>query len=413
MTWDATAVKVATKSIGQVESGMKYDAVNPTDPITVGIFQWFGTRAASILIRMKTENPSSWTGVGAALAADITAHSGTDAFWNTRYLTAAEVASIKPVLVANVAIQDNQASVDLTTYKNVAVAQGMDADANTDAVIFFCNMYNQSPREALRVLAVAGPESSLDRLYAYCLNNTVLGRYRTRYRDAYNIILAHDTTGVGTGATGTVPVTPGDGGSGTRPTTDIKYLQKSGAQFVMKFKDGHSLFFVPSTSGVWVPQADNAIGAPDVPPPTSTPPSGVQTLLRNYMLSKTDVYAYSQGASRLTPDKNMSTDCSGLVYWAYKTIANTYIGTWTGNQIGYGTLVTKDKATAIAETGLVVGDLIFYRWSSGSPATYDHVDMYIGGGQVSGHGGPDPGPDVMTMSGRISAADSIMVRRYV
>lgn len=413
MTWDSTAVNVGIKSIGQVESEMKYDSINPTDPITVGLFQWFGTRAAAILFRMRDENPSDWTGVAASLEASLTAHVATDSYWVTRYFTQTEIVSIKPVLLNNVDIQDNQASTDLTVYKNVAVSQGMNADTNTNAVLFFCNMYNQSPREALRVLAAAGAESSLDRLYAYCLNNPVLGQYRTRYKDAYDIIVAQDTSGVGAGGSGTSGPTPGDGGASTRPTSPIQYLQRVGDQYVIKFKDGHDLFCVPNGSGIWVPQADSTLGAETPTPPDGEPPSGVQALLRTWMLDHTDDYAYSQGASRLTPDVNMSTDCSGLVYWAYKTIANKYIGTWTGNQISYGTLVTTNKATAIAETGLIVGDLIFYRWSSGSPNTYDHVDMYIGGGEVSGHGGPDAGPDTMTMSGRISAADSIMVRRYV
>lgn len=411
--WDSTAIQVATKSIGQVESQMEYDAVNASDPITVGIFQWFGVRAAAILDRMRDENPTHWSGVAATLTADLTAHTATDSFWNTRYLTQAEIVSVKPVLVANVVIQDNQASVDLTAYKNVAVNQGMDENANTNAVIFFCNMYNQSPKSALRVLANAGPESNLDRLYAYCLNDSVLGQYRTRYKAAYDIIVAQDTSGVGSGGTGGTPPTPGDGGGGSRPTTDIKYLQKVGDQHALKFKDGHTLFLVPNGSGIWIPRVDSSIGADEPTPSDGTPPTGVQNLMRQWLIDHTDDYAYSQGASRLTPDKNMSTDCSGLMYWVYKTIANKYIGTWTGNQISYGTLVTTSKAVALAETSLVIGDLVFYRWSSGSPSTYDHVNMYIGSNQVSGHGGPDPGPDVLSHSGNISSADSIMVRRYV
>lgn len=413
--WDATAVKVATKSIGQVESGMKYDAVNGRDPITVGIFQWFGTRAAHILMRMRDENAAQWSGVGAALVSDLSTHSDTDSFWNTRYLTQAEIVSVKPMLAAsgNVIIQDNQASVDLNTYKTVAENQGMDADANTNAVIFFCNMYNQSPREALRVLAAAGPTSSMLRLYNYCLNNTVLGKYASRYKTAYDIILAQDTTGVGDGGTGDADPTPGDGGSGKRPTTDIRYIKRATDTLLIQYKDGHNLLCVPNGSGVWLPQADNDIGAPDVPEPDSPPPSDVQNLMRTWLIDHTDDYAYSQGASRLDPNKNMYTDCSGLMYWVFKTIANKYIGTWTGNQITYGSLVTTSKSVAIAETTLQVGDLVFYRWHASSPQTYDHVDMYIGSNQVSGHGGPDPGPDVLTFDTRVTAADSIMVRRYV
>jgi hypothetical protein len=417
MTWDATAIKVATKSIGQVESGMKYDATNPTDPITVGIFQWFGTRAANILMRMRDENPADWSGVGAALVSDLTTYSETNSFWNTRYMTKAEAVSVKPVLLNNVDIQDNQAFIDLEIYKDVAVNQGMDEDTNTNAVIFFCNMYNQSPREALRVLANAGVNSSLDRIYAYCLNNPVLGQYRSRYKEAYDIIVAQDITGVGDGGSGD-PDSPGGDSGSSRPTTDIAYVSSVGDSLHIKYKDTHTLTAVPDGHGNWVPQADNSLGS-DTPSDVDGPPNtgDIQADMRQWLIDHNDDYAYSQGPSRLTPDKNMYTDCSGLLYWVFKLIANVYIGTWTGDQYNRGTLVTKSATVAKDETTLAVGDLVFYRWSSGSPSTYDHVAMYIGSNEIESHGGPDPGPDLQSHDGAIDSAigggGSIMVRRYV
>jgi cell wall-associated NlpC family hydrolase len=139
--------------------------------------------------------------------------------------------------------------------------------------------------------------------------------------------------------------------------------------------------------------------------------------MRQWLIDHENDYAYSQGPSRLTPDKNMYTDCSGLMYWVYKIIANVYIGTWTGDQSKKGTLVTTSATVAKAETTLTVGDLVFYRWHSGSPSTYDHVAMYIGSNEIESHGGPDAGPDLQSHSGAIDSAigggGSIMVRRYV
>ena len=63
MTYDATAKKLAVKVIGTVESNLNYGSVNYNDPITVGIAQWFGTRAAALLDRMEVENSSEWYGV--------------------------------------------------------------------------------------------------------------------------------------------------------------------------------------------------------------------------------------------------------------------------------------------------------------------------------------------------------------
>lgn len=52
--WDADAKKLAIKAIATVESNLRYDAINYNDPITVGISQWYGTRAAHLLMQIRT-----------------------------------------------------------------------------------------------------------------------------------------------------------------------------------------------------------------------------------------------------------------------------------------------------------------------------------------------------------------------
>jgi cell wall-associated NlpC family hydrolase len=415
MTWDATAIKVGIKSIGAVESSMNYGAVNSSDPITVGLFQWFGTRASAILRRMQTENGAI---MPTSIEASLSAHSDTDSYWTTRYLTASEINALKPILVANQPIQDNQAASDLNDYKQTGVNLGINADINTHTLLFFCNMYNQSPREALRVLSFAGPTASLDRIYAECLNNSVLGKYRTRYQQAYTIIKNDDYSGVGdtTGSGGT-STDPGGDPSTSRPTTDITNVRTIGDHLLIRFKDGHALTCYSNGAGAWIPAADSTLGA-DVPPDTSgtTPPTAITDII-NWLAAHDNAFDYSQGAGRLDPITNGYTDCSGLMYYAFKNFANMAIGTWTGDQSKNGTLIT--TSASVAEDGSTVqpGDLVFYRWHSSSPSTFDHVAMYIGSNQIQSHGGPDPGPDIQSHSGAIDSAiaggGSIMVRRYV
>ena len=89
MAWDTEAKKLAFKAIGTVESSLRYNAVNYNDPITVGVMQWFGTRAADILNRMRLENPSSWTGVAASINNDLQNKPTTSAnrtWWESREL---------------------------------------------------------------------------------------------------------------------------------------------------------------------------------------------------------------------------------------------------------------------------------------------------------------------------------------
>lgn len=414
MTWDATAIKVGIKSIGAVESSMNYGAVNPTDPITVGLFQWFGTRASSILRRMQTENGAV---MPTSIASSLSTHSDTDSYWNTRYLTQAEVNALSPILVANQPIQDDQASIDLDIYKNVGVGQGINADTNTHTLLFFCNMYNQSPREALRVLAIAGPSATLDRIYAVCLNNAVLGQYRSRYQQAYTIISTDDTSGVGdTTGSGGGSSDPGGSPTGGKLTTNISHVKMVGEHVLIRFKDGHALQCWSNGTGLWMPKADSTIGA-DVPDTSGTPPPTAATDMKDWLIAHNDAFEYSQGAGRLDPVTNGYTDCSGLMYYVYKTIANVAIGTWTGDQSTKGTLITTSATTAKDGATLQVGDLVFYRWHSSSPSTFDHVAMYIGSDQIESHGGPDPGPDLQSHSGAIDSAiaggGSIMVRRYL
>ena len=46
--------------IGEVESNWNWTAVNYNDPITIGMMQWYGTRAAALLNRVKNEMPTAY-----------------------------------------------------------------------------------------------------------------------------------------------------------------------------------------------------------------------------------------------------------------------------------------------------------------------------------------------------------------
>src|SRR5690349_2635882 len=110
MTYDDNAKKVAVKAIGTVESNLNYVAVNYNDPITIGFMQWYGTRAAALLGRIRTENPSSWTGVESSLTTALDTHAANDGnYWNNRYLARDEGESLRPVLNNNKSIQNQQA----------------------------------------------------------------------------------------------------------------------------------------------------------------------------------------------------------------------------------------------------------------------------------------------------------------
>lgn len=84
---------------------------------------------------------------------------------------------------------------------------------------------------------------------------------------------------------------------------------------------------------------------------------------------------YVYGGTSLTN----GTDCSGFVMSVFKNF-NVSLPRTSGSQSNSG--------TAISESDLLPGDLIFY---SGSSGTVNHVALYIGNGQVIHASSPDTG----------------------
>jgi len=262
MTYDATAQKLAVKVIGTVESNLNYGSVNYNDPITVGVAQWYGVRAAAILDRMRDTGDGNWYGVEPSLANQLDTIPATHPFWNGRYLTTVEGESLTGALTRYQGLQNTQLIEDLDAYKTVAAAHGVDPDANTATMIFFFAMYHQGPAYALNVLDSVGGTATLDQIYAACLADPVLGKYGARYKSAYDLIVVEDLTGV----TPTPPVTPPP----TQPNGNARTIVAAGDLLIVRFTDGERVTYYPSGRGQWVPR--KAGDAPPAPTPVQPPP---------------------------------------------------------------------------------------------------------------------------------------------
>ena len=147
---------------------------------------------------------------------------------------------------------------------------------------------------------------------------------------------------------------------------------------------------------------------PDPPPPAS---GGMQDALVAWVTGKVGQYAYSQAGGRLSPDTSGYTDCSALLWYCYRQVAHIEIGQWTGGQQSYGSIII-DVGQPLDESKMVKGDLVFFTWG-GYNLNFDHVEMYIGNGQICGHGGPGYGPVVKSLASNWGAASQRRVRRYV
>lgn len=123
---------------------------------------------------------------------------------------------------------------------------------------------------------------------------------------------------------------------------------------------------------------------------------------------------YSQEAGLRTNIPGGYCDCSGLVWWLYNQRGHS-IGTWTGSQINDGKLVKSGGGgQACTAKDLQLGDLVLFDWESTSFTTYGHVEMYMGGDQICGHGGvPYMGPVMKSLAQQTSYANAWQVRRIL
>lgn len=424
--WDTTAYQVTIKVIGTVESSFDYGAVNPTDPISIGFAQWYATRASSLLRDMRSTNPTEWASlVGTQIDTDLDAHDDTDSWWTHRYLSSREILNLRPVLraTANKAVQDQTMVDDIdNSYLPECADVGIDSDTNTEVAEYYMVMYHQSPLSAHRVINAVGGGCTLARLHSATLNDRVFSQYRSRYTTAYDLIVAQDTTGVGTGFDNDTDTTGDSGGISTQLVGDSSYITRAGNDMHLLMRDGTRQVYRHTSAGLWIAPFDDGTGAPpvidpDQPIPDGDPPvvTGAIGDMIAWLAAHVDDFAYSQGAGRLTPETSGYTDCSGLMYWVFKKFANMNIGTFTGNQYNSGKLISTNKVAIRAETGLLPGDLVFYNWSGVQTSThpYNHVAMYIGSDQIYTHGGPDPGPDLSSHSANVDLAALVRVERYI
>ena len=448
MAWGTESKRLAFKAIGTVESSLRYNSINYNDPITVGVMQWFGTRAAEILNRMRNGNPSSWTGVAASINNDLQNKPTTSAnrtWWESRELTLTEGESLRPVLNANAQLQIDQFDRDCTPYLSVAKQQGIDPETQTDVFIFWMSMHHQSPKRARQVAAITSAEASLEKWLNNALNNEILSGYPTRYKTVYQIIKSGDASGVpDISEPIEIGEAVGDGALSTdsgEPLSDeelsgrVKYVQLiSPSEIIIHFPDDVQLSAYWDGVSTWSTRNEEDRGVerlpetppppapspsfPDVPAPTPPPPSSDADARRarvvKWMRDRIRKFDYLQGPGRLTPDKSGKSDCSGVVYAAYNSIGINIGSGSTRSQVNNGTKVysANGRVTQATVNAMLPGDLIYMALAGGTRIT--HVEMYCGGGKIIGHGGvPRMGPTERSATSSFTSCSYHNVRRHI
>lgn len=123
---------------------------------------------------------------------------------------------------------------------------------------------------------------------------------------------------------------------------------------------------------------------------------------------------YSQDASlRVDPDRTGATDCSGMCRAAYLAVTGMDIGWYTGDQsLGGKEIASGSRGQGVSASQLEPGDLVFCNFNGYNP-TWDHVEMYVGDGQLMGMGHA-PGPHYSgDVSSYVANTYNWQVRRYL
>jgi hypothetical protein len=394
--------------IGEVESNWNWTAVNYNDPITIGMMQWYGTRAAALLNRIKNEMPTAYGQLAASLRSDIESHDAGSAWWTSRYLNRDEGNSIISVFQEkeNHVIQENQAIVDFEGYITTLENWGM-SQSYPKPLIFAMSMYHQSPASAGQVIATAGGSADLDRIYTVCMNHGVLGQYRNRYNTVYQRLKDWDgeSNPPDFGQSGDVDTTPGGNNPGiSTEESKLGYIIQNGDTLILYGRDEYEkgVIFYPASGQVWI-NGYNANGT-DIGGGNegggSESGSEAQNAICELYRSWLDRFAYSQGAGRLDPISSGYGDCSSTVWFAYQQVAGIDVGTWTGAMAGKGTKIASGySGDNLPIEDMEPADLVLIMWN-GWNGSFDHVELYMGNNELWGHGGPDYGPDQTTTDAR-------------
>lgn len=394
--------------IGEVESNWNWTAVNYNDPITIGMMQWYGTRAAALLNRIKNEMPTAYGQLAASLRSDIESHDAGSAWWTSRYLNRDEGNSIITVFQdeENHVIQENQAIADFEGYITTLENWGM-SQSYPKPLIFAMSMYHQSPASAGQVIATAGGSADLDRIYGVCMNHGVLGQYRNRYNTVYQRLKDWDgeSNPPDFGQSGDVDTTPGGNNPGiSTEESKLGYIIQNGDTLILYGRDEYAkgVIFYPASGQTWI-NGYNANGT-DIGGGNegggSESGSEAQNAICELYRSWLDRFAYSQGAGRLDPISSGYGDCSSTVWFAYQQVAGIDVGTWTGAMAGKGTKIASGySGDNLPIEDMKPADLVLIMWN-GWNSSFDHVELYMGNNELWGHGGPDYGPDQTTTDAR-------------
>lgn len=132
---------VAARAISRSEGN--YGSINPNDngSLSIGIFQWHGTRAGDLLKRMYDSNPQGFTSNANNLGIGYVVGKLNDTdYWRTKKISSGEKSAWSSLISQYTGIQDQVMAESLQSYIDHATKNGASTDA---AKVLFANFENK------------------------------------------------------------------------------------------------------------------------------------------------------------------------------------------------------------------------------------------------------------------------------
>lgn len=249
----------ALREIFQHNESSDYGGVNPNDngALSLGLLQWHAARALG-LMRMIADEPGGSAEIESELGSDMldTIQNGSNNVWNTYVIPSSLVSNFRNVLTSapGVSAQDKLFSSDTAGYVSQAKSLGI---TETGAQLYFCDLYNQSPKQALNIARACQGVMTLDNLYQQSLANNVMGKYANRRTWTYNYCLSY--TGGGSGVTPPVnppPDNPNDSGQGDVSNVSNYILALDDGSLLLEVSDNfpNGRLYMQTSTGLYVPK---------------------------------------------------------------------------------------------------------------------------------------------------------------
>ena len=433
---DAAVENEALIVIGTIESELTWNLVDYSRPLKIGVAQWHGSMAASLLDNLPVADKNN---LSPSIIGDLTIYDTTDPFWDSRYITLDEGNSIVTALGSDSAesFQRNFFSSMITNYASVMTNWGCVPEGTLSqrkTFIFLAAVYHVSIPVAGSICSAIGTATTTQMIYDAIMNKPEISSLRDWSRvkaaiDDWDGGLSPSTGG--TDEPWTDPGSPGDDGTFINQVeSQIQRIGMTGQQLIVYGQDNPAgVVCYRATNDFWYPTSNTA--APPTPTPVNPPApvdpgtQGDFEAMRQLWYDHEGDWRYGGGAGRLDPESSGYTDCSGCIYWAVNKVRPDLaqsLGNFTTPQSHAGTLIvegTLSSSTTVDPNILREGDIVLVSKSGNYSAGGDsHVEWYFGNDTLWGAGyAPLPHFSSSSVSGYLQAVSSkystFMIRRFL